>query len=870
MKLLSSIQDKKSNAGIGGKAKNLLVLEDIGANVPAWAVIPQAVLLNQLPYPMTKETREAGFQKLKVPSEIINGLKQHFGEHYATKTYAVRSSALDEDGVQFSFAGQFASFLHVAFTELEEKIKVVWQSVAAERVLAYRKKNNLPSQWGIGVIVQEMVEAEVAGVAFGQHPVSGDPQTKVVSAVYGLGEGLVSGELNADTFTLSPKGIEVELTPKPHAFVRKQAHHGIEKIDVDLAKQTLPTLQEPQLQEIAQLLDRLKKVLGTPQDIEFAYVSQVLYLLQTRPVTSTNNSTQGEYILWDNSNIVESYPGITTPLTFSFIIKMYEKVYRQFVGIMGVKEKEINQHTEVFANTLGLVRGRVYYNLLHWYKMLAMLPGYSINAENMERMMGVKERFELNDEFKMSKGLARWRIVGMVFRMLWMQMSLPKERKRFLKHLNQVMARYKAINFQVLSIAEIIRHYNTFENTLLLKWKAPLINDFFAMIWFGMLQKKSIKYFSGMYNVHNDLLCGSQDIISVEPIHDSIAIAQLVVQNSTAKELFSQQTPQEIWQQLEQGTLPEIKQKIEAYIDRFGERCVGELKLETISYAQQPTLFVKVIQAYVNQGITQRTTHTNIEDRLREKAEQKIAQALKGKPLKKWWFKYITKKARNLVSNRENLRYERTRGFGMVRKMFSALGEKLYEAGLLAHPRDVFYLQLEEIKALENQAFNESLKTVIQERKTTFAAYHKQKPPEERFFTYGNEFKDEYIYSLEKTEGPEENLSGIGCCPGVVRGKVQVVTSPNEIDSLNGDILVTSSTDPGWITLFPTASAIIVERGSLLSHSAIVSREMGIPCIVSVTGLLRTLKSGDEVKMDGSTGKIKMIKHESAITESQA
>ncbi len=92
-----------------------------------------------------------------------------------------------------------------------------------------------------------------------------------------------------------------------------------------------------------------------------------------------------------------------------------------------------------------------------------------------------------------------------------------------------------------------------------------------------------------------------------------------------------------------------------------------------------------------------------------------------------------------------------------------------------------------------------------------------------------------------------------------MQAKVRVVNDPDELDSLNGDILVTSSTDPGWVNLFPTASAIIVERGSLLSHSAIVSREMGIPCIVSITGLLRTLKTGDEVLMDGSTGEIKII-----------
>jgi phosphoenolpyruvate synthase/pyruvate phosphate dikinase len=215
-----------------------------------------------------------------------------------------------------------------------------------------------------------------------------------------------------------------------------------------------------------------------------------------------------------------------------------------------------------------------------------------------------------------------------------------------------------------------------------------------------------------------------------------------------------------------------------------------------------------------------------------------------------------------LVSSRENLRFERTRGFGMVRNMFSALGELWHREGHLNQAQDIFYLELDEIKSMANGEFNSALIEPIKERIVEFDRYKKQIPPQERFSTYGNDFKDEYIYSLEKIEAAEDGLSGIGCCPGIVQGKVQVVMDPNEIDSLNGDILVTSSTDPGWVTLFPTASAIIVERGSLLSHSAIVSREMGIPCIVSVSGLLRTLKSGDEILMDGSTGNIKIIENE--------
>jgi pyruvate,water dikinase len=862
MKLVYSHIDKKSHLGIGGKAKNLVKLEDIGANVPAWVVVPQEVLLDQIPENLGTDQIQGVFKELHVPKETMEQIESFFGENFHSKTFAVRSSATDEDGVQFSFAGQFDTFLHVSFHEIEEKIKSVWQSAVAERVINYRKKNNLPLQVGIGVIIQEMIDADVAGVGFGIDPLTGDQTTKIISAVYGLGEGLVSGDLDADTFTLSKNNIATQLVSKNHQYVRDFNNGGIKKVETDGSKKEISSLINKELHEISSLLDQLNQTLGKPQDIEFAYAKKTLYLLQTRPVTTVDKFQKGEYTLWDNSNIIESYPGITTPLTYSFIIKMYEMVYRQFVEIMGVKPKEIERYAPIFANTLGLVRGRVYYNLLNWYKMLAMLPGYSINAENMERMMGVKERFDLGDEFQMSKGLARLRIVGMVFKMIKMQVLLPKERKKFLVQLNQIMNRYKRIDFSTQTAVQIIEHYKTFETTLLLKWKAPLINDFFAMIWFGMLEKKARKYCPDEPNIHNDLLCGSQDIISVEPIHRSIEISILVAKKEASKQMFIENTPIEIWRKLSDGAFPEIKIMLDEYINHFGDRCVGELKLETISYSQKPELFVKVIKSYVEQGITKKRARSNIEDDLRANAEQKIFQILKGKPLQKWWFKFITNKARDLVSNRENLRFERTRGFGMVRNMLSALGDLWHKEGKISHPRDVFYLELNEIKAIKNGAFNNELKDLIQDRIKEFEGYKKQVPPQERFFTYGNDFKDEYIYSLEKIEDAEDDLSGIGCCPGVVQAKVRVVMDPNEIESLNGDILVTSSTDPGWVTLFPTASAIIVERGSLLSHSAIVSREMGIPCIVSVTGLLRTLKSGDEVLMDGSKGLIKIIENE--------
>ena len=853
-------QANSVNAGIGGKAKNLFRLKELGITVPEWAVLPESILLNQLPEDANVSQIKEAFSSVEVPTEITQELALFFGKDHATKTYAVRSSAIDEDGAEFSFAGQFETFLHVPFDAIEASIKKIWESVVSDRVLKYRAENDLPITYGIGVIVQEMLVPAVSGVAFGLNPVNGDENTKVVSAVYGLGEGLVSGELNADTYLVSPSSIEETLVQKTHKMVMADNGHGVEIRPVDKRLHDIACLTEPYLREIETVLTKLNEELGSAQDIEFAVARDRLYLLQTRPITAAGNAGKGEYILWDNSNIIESYPGITTPLTFSFIIKMYEMVYRQFVGIMGVKEHEIDRHKDVFANTLGLVRGRVYYNLLSWYKMLAMLPGYSINAEYMENMMGVKERFELEEDFRMGKGMARLRIVGMIFKMIRMQRRLPKERDRFLSQLESVMETYKAHNYSTMSPMEIVQHYHHFETTLLLKWKAPLINDFFAMIWFGMLQKKTEKLCPDEPNIHNDLLCGSQDIISVEPIHRSMAISRLILSNAESSHLFKQATPEEIWSQLCDGKHPKVKAAIDEYIDLFGNRCVGELKLETISYGQDPTLFVKVIKSYVTQNITQRKGEVNIEEDLRVKAENRINEVLKGKPLKRWWFRYTLKKARDLVSNRENLRYERTRGFGMVRTMFSALGERLHTLGKIDHPRDIFYLELDEVLSLKNQGFQQKFAESIAARKEEFKAYRDQADPEERFYTYGYNFTDEFIYSKEKMEPIEGDLEGIGCCPGRIQAKVRVVKDPNELDSLDGDILVTSSTDPGWVTLFPTASAIIVERGSLLSHSAIVSREMGIPCIVSVTGLLRTLKTGDEVIMDGSTGEIEILK----------
>lgn len=844
------------NYQCGGKAEKLFLLKTLGFRVPAFVVIPAETYLEVI---HQSSNREQAISDYVFPESLWKSIPEKLP---AVHQFAVRSSAVDEDGSAHSFAGQFETYLYVTKEELPETIKRVWRSAHSERVRAYRESHGLGASQGIAVIIQEMIDADVSGVGFGINPVTGNRKEKVVSAVYGLGEGLVSGELNADTFTIHGKEIRNTLVQKTHQ-IKQDAKGGTRQTEVLPELREKACLNTTQLQQLSAALDTLFLNQSAYQDIEFAFKGDTLYLLQTRPVTTTHQlpDSAGEYIIWDNSNIIESYPGVTTPLTFSFIIKVYEAVYRQFVQLMGVSEQEVDENKETFANMLGLINGRVYYNLLSWYKALALLPGYSINAAFMEKMMGVKERFELKDLPRRSRFKERLRVLNMARILLKNLRGLPNMRKEFTHDFNTTMKTYSSIDFQTKNAGELMDLYLNFEKTLLKKWKAPLVNDFFAMIYFGVLQKLVLKYNIDEYGtLHNDLMCGAKDIISTEPIRRCLAIAGSIQQDNNAREAFLENTEDELYQLHLAKQLPvTVSQQVDEYLVLFGNRCVGELKLETRTYLQEPAAFFRILKSYVLQGVTPESTHNTTERDLRLAAEARVNKALKNKPFKKMIFNYFLKRSRVLVSSRENLRYERTRAFGIVRELFCNIGRQFYAEGLIYDSRDIFFLTKEEIFGyIKGTSVNYDLKNLITLRKEQFAAFETQATAE-RIDTRGIVYKGNDFYKQRQTETLNGDLKGLGCCPGRVRAKVQVVQHPSEVKHLNGDILVTSSTDPGWVTLFPTASGILVERGSLLSHSAIVSREMGKPCIVGITGLLERLKTGDEVEMDGATGEIRII-----------
>jgi pyruvate,water dikinase len=225
-------------------------------------------------------------------------------------------------------------------------------------------------------------------------------------------------------------------------------------------------------------------------------------------------------------------------------------------------------------------------------------------------------------------------------------------------------------------------------------------------------------------------------------------------------------------------------------------------------------------------------------------------------------FRFVLRHARERVCSRENLRFERTRVFGRVRAVLRELGRRLHADGLLESADDVFYLELGEILAVwESTGTTAGLAALVRHRRAEFADYAATDAPPDRFSTRGpvsryGQFQHEPITPPAADSGA---LTGVGACPGRITGRVRVVLDPRGARIEPGEILVARQTDPGWVVLFPAAAGLLVERGSLLSHSAIVSRELRLPCIVSLPGITRLLKTGDLVEMDGASGVVRIL-----------
>ena len=886
---------------VGGKAFHLAKLQRGGFAVPPWFALTTQAFAEAIGERRALEGLDRAIiekqvgEAQRLASGIVNSLLSTAlspallealsnalqSRIPANAFVAVRSSAPEEDSAGASFAGIHESYLFVrGETEVAARVRAVWSSAFCERAIAYRLERGMPfGERGIAVVVQQMIESRSSGVMFTVHPITGSVDQVVVSALFGLGEGLVSCGLQADSFTIekADRTIAADVVEKSSEilFDREAGSGTVEKpLAAELRQQ--PSLNDSQLRLLLDAGLKLERALGRPQDIEFAFDSSGrLYFLQTRPITTARElgPAAGHKLLWDNSNIIESYSGVTSPLTFSFIKRAYTIVYNCFAEVMGVPKAVVQANQTTFSNMLGLFRGQVYYNLLNWYRLVQLFPGFSHNRRFMESMMGVKQPLDEAAPEATGWSFARVKSFGAIAVLLIRScvnfIRIKSLVRRFDSNFSENYARWGQLDFNHTPPHELMAVYYQMEERLLWNWKAPIINDFFVMIFYGLLKKLCSDWCEdGTGSLQNDLLSGEGGIESTEPTKMLLRLASLIVADAELKTLFVEHSPEQLAAELPTSNrFPAFQSLFNEYLQRYGFRCMNELKLEEFSLKDRPTIVYQHLKNYLSLPPEARDSAA-IERREREVRERAEATAY-GKLERLSWPKFrrsgfdrVLRCARLGVKNRENMRFARTKIYGRLRELFRAMGHHFTDEGLLSDPQDVFYLAVEEIwDFVRGTAITTDLNALVALRKREFTEFRTdaEQAPDDRFVTYGmayyrNAFKSNQAPT--PLAGADGELRGVACCAGIVTGTVKVIRNPTDDASLSGEILVAARTDPGWVPFYPAVSGVLIERGSILSHSAIVAREMGIPTIVGIPNLLEELRTGDTVTMDGAKGTV--------------
>ena len=884
----------------GGKAYHLKKMFDLSIPVPEWVCLStnafqafidehnlNAILEEEIDFKLKEKKIEQAFVKAPLPEAIRVELELFFSTvNLANDHFAVRSSGSDEDSKDASFAGQFSSFLfQKGQLSIEESIKRCWASGFSERAMTYRREKNLSLKGiKVAVVIQRMLFPESSGVCFSRNPI--DPLDRdhlLISASWGVGEGVVSGLVSCDEIKvkrLDSSSTEIQIEDKK---IRLDFLNGkMEQVNNPEADINRLCLEASTIVELSRLALHLEAKLGGPQDIEFAVEKNKVYLLQTRPVTHLPPEAfydaqviGDDKVLWDNSNIIESYSGVASPLTFSFASYTYRQVYRQFMEMMGIPKKEIDDNDYVFRNLLGLVRGRFYYHLIYWYKLVLMLPGSENNKQFLETMMGVKKTLD-EDAQKMfdTVGVADKKTplktkIYVTYMTIKNFLNINTIVGNFQRDFDKIYQDLKKRDFKKQSLNESINLYNYLEGEVLSNWKAPIINDYLCMIFFGLLKKLTDKWIETdgkVEGTQNDLLCGQGDLESTEPTKMLMRMSKKIdLEDPKMRHKLTTTPVPELLND------KEVRELIWPFLDRFGFRCANELKLEEPDLHDDPSFVIYTLANYIKMKTYDVQAMEKREGEIKSQAENKINSKLNfwQKPV----YYYVLKHTRIAVRNRENLRFLRTKIFGITRHLMRGIGHNFHQLKILNDPAHVFYLKIDEIRSIvEGRSLGDNYAKLAHERFDLFNHYRKTPNPPDRFITKGAVGIYNYFPSilsqldLLKGFGVSDDpniLIGTPCCPGVIEGVVRVAKEFADAEGLNGDILVTERTDPGWVPLYPSCSGLLIERGSLLSHSAVVARELGLPTIIGVNGgLMSKLKTGDRIKMDASTGIIQILREE--------
>ena len=804
---------------VGAKAANLGKLCRAGLPVPPGFIL----------------TTDA--YRLGLTAEVEQALTiawQSLGSDHAC---AVRSSATAEDLPQASFAGQQDSFLNVRGREpLLTAVRACWASLMSDRAVAYRRRNSIPGDSvAMAVLVQRMVSARCAGVIFTADPLTADPSRIVIEAVPGLGDALVSGRAT------------------PHRAILRRADGRIfeRSADSDILTDTL-------LRELYRLAKQVEQVLGPNQDIEWAADDHHVWLLQSRPITTlartaTRSATEpaGPHWVWTNANTGELVPDVATPLTWSFMNRFLGRLLEILLGDIG---KSLMRN-----HLIGLVAGRVYFNLTTLTSFVHALPGMS-RFDITEMFGGAQERLAFERASTAQPPpmrLSLHQTTPAVARIAWSVLTGTRRKLNLLlRDQRRTIRANQSLDLSTLSDRELVRRLVPARDVTAdhLEGAMFVITGLGAFDWLRRACRVWLGDDTGA--LANRLMVGVGDMDSAESALALWRLAQFARSHPAlqAALIATDSEPDRLaLQRLPAGR--EFLSLSDDFLFTHGHHARGEVDPAVPRWSERPGYVMSLLRGYLSAPAdTDPIAHQR---RLANERRQLAADSLRRlrNPLKRWAFTLVLRRAQQGIAGRENLKSELVRIIAVMRSALLEFGRRLTARHQLDAPSDIFFLSLEEVESLSSRPFTGDLRTLISPRK---AEHHRNlalTPPPVVIGRF-----DPTTQPLDEPDPTLRTLYGLAVSAGVAEGRARVIL---HLDSdqrvLPGEVLVAPFTDPGWTPYFLTASAIVMDMGGMLSHGAIVAREYGVPAVVNVGPATKTIRTGQMLRVDGSRGTVTLL-----------
>jgi pyruvate,water dikinase len=776
---------------------------------------------------------------------------------------AVRSSATAEDLPDLSFAGQQDTLLNVVGDEaLLRAVVTCWSSLWTARAIAYRQRNGIPHDGvALAVVVQAMVESESSGVLFTANPLTGQRSEVVIDATLGLGEALVSGQVEPDHYAVDVAAgriVAKRLGAKALA-IHGAAGGGVATIAQQAADQQ--ALPDAAILDLARLGQRIEQELydGQPQDIEWAWAGGRLTLLQSRAITSlyplpASLPAEPLQVLF-SLNHVQGMLDPFTPLGQDAIVRAYVVLATLFG----------RSFTPTAQRELAVAGERLYINLTPGLRhglgqkvlrgiLSAIEPGAG------QAIAGVLDDPRLattRSGLSPAASASLARFASTVARRAAAAMRRPQEQRDDMQRLiDGFIAEMDARSRVVHTLAERLVLCDTIYREFAARVSLRLFPPIVAGIGSFYQLRRLAQHATGSDQLALEAARGLPGNVTTEMDLTLWTVAQVIQADPESAARFEAEDAAGLAAAYRARTLPLAAQAaLMAFMERYGMRGLAEIDVGRPRWREDPAHVMQVVQSYVQIDDRDRAPDV-VFRRGAAVAEASIARlaAAMPNPAQAQLARLLASRMRALAGLRETPKFTIIRLMGIVRQMMLRSGEELAAAGVLAQADDIFFLHFEELAALGNDergTMKDEWRRIVAERRQVYQRELRRRQVPRILLSDGRAF-----YAGLGADSGDGALSGSPVSPGVVEGVVHVVFDPRGAQLAPGEILVCPGTDPSWTPLFLAAGGLVMEVGGLMTHGSVVAREYGIPAVVGVHEATSRLHDGQRVRVDGTAGRV--------------